>query len=71
MDSMSSINYTCLLTGWIKDLLEERGMGMVVGAPGVGKTQLSLQMGTCMALGKPFLGWGLRGRSRPFGSLLK
>lgn len=41
----------------IKDLLEERGMGMVVSAPGVGKTQLSLQMGACMALGKPFLGW--------------
>ena len=41
----------------IEDLLERGGFGMVAGNPGVGKTQLTLQMGISCALGIPFLGW--------------
>ncbi len=43
----------------IEDLLEAGGFGMVAGKPGVGKTQMTLQMGICCALGIPFLGWAI------------
>lgn len=41
----------------IKDFLEKQGIGLVASAPGVGKTQLSLQMAYNLALGKSFLRW--------------
>ena len=41
----------------IEDLLEIDGMGMVAAMPGVGKTQLSLQLGANAALGQDFLKW--------------
>ena len=41
----------------IEDLLEIDGMGMVAAMPGVGKTQLSLQLGASAALGQDFLKW--------------
>jgi len=43
----------------IEDLLERGGLGMVAGSPGVGKTQLTLQLGISCALGIPFLGWAI------------
>lgn len=39
----------------IEGLLERQGMGMVSSAPGVGKTQWSLQFGICCALGNNLL----------------
>lgn len=41
----------------IEDLLEAGGFGMVASKPGIGKTQLSIQLGIACALGIPFLGW--------------
>lgn len=43
----------------IEGLLEKGGFGMCAGAPGVGKTQLSIQLGIAAALGIPFLGWNI------------
>lgn len=39
----------------IEGLLERQGMGMVSSAPGVGKTQWTLQFGICCALGNDIL----------------
>lgn len=41
----------------IEGLLEEGGFGMLASMPGVGKTQMSIQLGMCVALGMPFIGW--------------
>lgn len=41
----------------VEGLLERQGMGLVASAPGVGKTQLSLQLGTSCALGETFIYW--------------
>lgn len=41
----------------IEDLLEVGGFGMVAAASNVGKTQFSIQLGICAALGIPFLDW--------------
>lgn len=41
----------------IEGFIEKGGMGMVSAAPGVGKTQLSLQLAIACALKKDFLGW--------------
>lgn len=41
----------------IEGLVEVGGMGMVAAMPGVGKTQVSIQLGACCALGIPFLKW--------------
>lgn len=41
----------------IQDLLERGGLGIVASAPGVGKTQMSIQLAIACALGKPFLDW--------------
>lgn len=41
----------------IEEFIEKGGLGMVAAAPGVGKTQLSIQLGIACALGIPFLGW--------------
>lgn len=41
----------------IEDLLELGGLGMVAASPGVGKTQLSIQLGIAGALNLPFLEW--------------
>jgi hypothetical protein len=45
---------------WVIDgFIEKGGMGMVSSAPGVGKTQASIQLGIACALGKPFLSWNV------------
>jgi hypothetical protein len=49
----SEINIEWAVEGFI----EKGGMGMISSAPGVGKTQLSIQFGIACALGIPFLGW--------------
>lgn len=41
----------------IPGILQRQGIMVVSGAPGVGKTQLTLQMLIHMAIGKPMLGW--------------
>lgn len=41
----------------IEGLLEKGGFGMVASMPGVGKTQVSMQLGMCAALGIDFLHW--------------
>lgn len=41
----------------LEGLLELGGIGILASAPGIGKTQISLQLGICCALGKPFLKW--------------
>jgi hypothetical protein len=41
----------------IQDLIEKGGQGMVASMPGVGKTQWSLQLAICCALGIKFLKW--------------
>lgn len=41
----------------IKDLLEVGGFGMIASMPGVGKTQMSIQLGIACALGINFLHW--------------
>lgn len=41
----------------IEGLMEVGGFGMVAAMPGVGKTQISIQLGICLALGKDFLKW--------------
>lgn len=43
----------------IENLLEMGGYGMVASAPGVGKTQFSIQLAMHCALGLPFLGWNI------------
>lgn len=40
----------------IEGLIEKNGVGMIASKPGVGKTQLMLQMAICCAIGIPFLG---------------
>ena len=43
---------------WMMEgLLRNEGMGVIVGPPGVGKTQLGIQMCAHIALGWDFLGW--------------
>lgn len=51
----SEINVNWVIEG----LLEEGGFGLVAAMPGVGKTQLSIQMGICASLGIPFIGWNI------------
>lgn len=41
----------------IDNFLEIGGLGMVAASPGVGKTQLSIQLGIACALGRQFLCW--------------
>lgn len=41
----------------VEGFIENGGMGMISSAPGVGKTQMSIQFGIACALGKPFFGW--------------
>ena len=41
----------------LEGLLEKGGFFMIASAPGVGKTQLSLQLAICSVLGKDFLGY--------------
>lgn len=41
----------------VEGLVEVGGMGMFAAMPGVGKTQLALQMAICCALGIDFLKW--------------
>src|SRR4030095_16855618 len=43
----------------VNDFIEVGGMGMVAASPGLGKTQLSLQLAIACTLGKPFLGWNI------------
>ena len=50
---------------WTVDkLIERTGLGLVTAAPGVGKTQISIQFGIHMALGRDFLRWKPLGRSK-------
>ena len=49
----SEVNIEWALDG----LLELGGIGMLAAAPGIGKTQMSLQLAICCALEKPFLKW--------------
>lgn len=43
---------------WMMEgLLRNEGIGIFVGPPNVGKTQLLIQAGACAALGWDFLGW--------------
>lgn len=45
---------------WVIDkFIEKGGMGMISSAPGVGKTQMSIQFGIACALGKSFFGWNV------------
>lgn len=41
----------------IPGILQRQGIMIVTGKPGVGKTQMTLQVMIHIALGKPFLGW--------------
>src|SRR6478609_5619547 len=41
----------------IEDFLEINGLGMIAAMPGVGKTQVALQLGMKAALGQDFLKW--------------
>lgn len=41
----------------IPGILQRQGVMIVTGKPGVGKTQMTLQIMIHIALGKPFLGW--------------
>lgn len=41
----------------VEGLVEVGGMAMVAAMPGVGKTQISIQLGASCALGVPFLKW--------------
>lgn len=41
----------------LEDLLEVGGIGVLASAPGVGKTQMSIQLAISCALGTPFLIW--------------
>lgn len=41
----------------LKDLFSIGGFGTIAGPPGVGKTQIGIQMGISIALGEDFLGW--------------
>ena len=43
----------------IEGFLEYQGTGMVASAPGIGKTQLSMQLAYQCAIGKPFLHWNI------------
>ncbi len=49
---------------WERGALTAGLPAVLVGAPGVGKTRLSLQAAICTVLGKPFLGWETRGRGK-------
>ena len=49
----SSIKVEWVINGFI----EKGGMGMISSAPGVGKTQMSIQLGIACALGKSFFNW--------------
>lgn len=48
----------------VEGLLEQSGMAVIVSAPGVGKTQLSLQFAICCALGIPFLRWPIKQKKK-------
>ena len=48
----------------VKDLIEKTGIGLITAAPGTGKTQMCIQFGIHMALGKNFLRWMPEGRSK-------
>lgn len=51
-------NKTEINIEWVVEgLLEQSGILVFVSAPGVGKTQISLQFSICCALGIPFLKW--------------
>lgn len=41
----------------IEDFIEKGGLGIIAAAPGVGKTQVSIQLGIACALGIEFLSW--------------
>lgn len=41
----------------LQGLLRNEGVGIITGAPGVGKTQLAIQLGAHVALGWDFIGW--------------
>ena len=43
----------------VEGVMEVGGFGMVASQPGVGKTQISIQLAICMALGKKFLKWNV------------
>lgn len=58
------------ILGYVPDAKEEIWPGgilsaglptAIVGAPGVGKSRLSMQAALCTILGKPFLGWETKG----------
>lgn len=48
----------------VDQLIAQTGIGLITSAPGVGKTQISIQFGIHMALGKEFLRWKPLGRSK-------
>ena len=41
----------------LEGFLEKGGIGMVAASPGIGKTQIGLQLAICCSLEKPFLKW--------------
>lgn len=41
----------------LEGLLEIGGIGMLAAAPGIGKTQMSIQLAACCALERPFIAW--------------
>lgn len=52
------------VTWAIEDFIEVGGMGMIASSPGLGKTQLSLQLAICCILGKPFFDWKIPRKMR-------
>ena len=43
---------------WVfEQLIEKKGLAILSGAPGTGKTQMSIQLSVCACLNKPFLIW--------------
>jgi archaellum biogenesis ATPase FlaH len=50
LNSTETIDF--LVDGW----LHKNGLMLMSGSPGVGKTQLAMQLGYCLSVGEPFLG---------------
>jgi hypothetical protein len=67
VDNLDTLNFSEVIKDvppvkWaIPGLLEENGIGLLTSEPGVGKTQMSLQLAIHLALGEKFLLWDIKG----------
>lgn len=63
--SWRSVSSTQYEIKWVYEgLLREKGLITFVGFPGVGKSQLAVQLAACSALGIPFVGIPFQGREQ-------